>query len=116
MRFWNVFCTFTLSTNNKYYNNLKTTIMKATKIQNRVTLKTTHKNGELREAVLISDSRKVEIYKGKKSGLWCVSLEKITIDSSGFEDIKTLRTYTNKTELFALGYFDKKQIELGFFK
>ena len=90
--------------------------MKATKIQNGITLKTTHKNGELKEAVLISDSRKVEIYKGEKSGLWCVSLEKITIDYCGLKDYKQLKTYTNKTELFALDYFDKKQAEFGFFK
>ena len=88
-------------------------------IQNGVKLYTKRNKNGLTEAILISDTRKVEIYKNNSNDLWSINLTMVVnIDYSyGIEtEYKNLRTYINKSKSFVLNYFDKKQHQLGFFK
>ena len=80
--------------------------------QNGIELRTEHVNG-LQQAVLIAPTRIVEIYR-EHGGSWTISLSKRIVDEWGSDTIN-LRTYTNVTISDALGYFDKKQHEYGFF-
>ena len=78
--------------------------------QNGIELQTEHVNGLMR-ASLISPTRIVEIHR-EHGGSWTITLSKRVQDE--VPNIN-LRTYTNVTMSDALGYFDKKQHEYGFF-
>ena len=87
-------------------------------IQNGVKLYTKRNKNGLTEALLISDTRQVEIYKNNSSDLWTINLTMVVKIDYGYgieTEYKNLRTYINKTKDFALNYFDKKQHQLGFF-
>ena len=86
--------------------------MKNQVVQNGVELRTEYING-LSEAVLISETRIVEIYRNH-GGSWSISLSKRVVDEWGSSNVN-LRTYTNVTMSEALAYFDNKQHEYGFF-
>lgn len=62
-------------------------------------------------ASLISPTRIVEIHR-EHGGSWTITLSKRVQDE--VPNIN-LRTYTNVTMSDALGYFDNKQHEYGFF-
>jgi hypothetical protein len=84
--------------------------MKQSITQNGIELRTEHVNG-LRQAVLITPTRIVQINR-EYGGSWTISLSKRTQDE--VPNI-SLRTYTNVTMSDAIGYFEKKQYEYGFF-
>ena len=84
--------------------------MKQSIKQNGIELQTEHVNGLMR-AALISPTRIVEIHR-EHGGSWTISLSKRAQDE--VPNIN-LRTYTNVTMSDALGYFDNKQTEYGFF-
>ena len=83
--------------------------------QNDVQLRKEHNAEGLKSATLISKYRKVDIYKYSDNN-WFVGICKIDRDNeSGINpQPRSLRTYTNMSNVDAIEYFEKKQKQLGF--